>query len=189
MKIILILGASLFALSACGTAVDTDADNAAANVTADNSAMIDVAEPDATVVPAPAAYLAMAGAGDMFEIESSKALLATSKDEATRKFAQMMIDNHTASTAKLMGAAKTDAITPPAVAMNPAQAKMIADIKAASAETVDKIYLDHQRTAHGEALTLHQGFATGGTTAALKAAAGEIVPVVEAHITDLVKMP
>lgn len=135
-----------------------------------------------------AEYVAQAGAGDLWEIESSKALLAKSKDAKVRAFAEMMIDNHGKSTAKVKAAATSAGIEAPAPKLAPEQEKMLADIKAADAASIDKIYLDHQKTAHGAALALHQGYAASGEAVALKQAAAEIVPVVEAHRAELGKL-
>ncbi len=133
-------------------------------------------------------YVAQAGAGDLWEIESSKALLAKSKDAKVRAFADMMIDNHGKSTAKVKAAAASAGVEAPAPKLAPDQEKMLADIKAADAAGIDKIYLDHQKTAHGAALALHQGYAASGEAVQLKQAAAEIVPVVEAHRAELGKL-
>jgi putative membrane protein len=135
-----------------------------------------------------AEYVAQAGAGDLWEIESSKALLAKSKDAKVRAFAEMMIDHHGKSTAKVKAAAASAGVEAPAPKLTPDQEKMLADIKAADAASIDKIYLDHQKTAHGAALALHQGYAASGEAVALKQAAAEIVPVVEAHRAELGKL-
>ena len=144
---------------------------------------------DAPTTPVDAvSYIAKAGAGDMWEIESSKALLAKSTNADVKAFAQMMIDHHGKSTAKVKAAAAEAKMTVTPPKLDPAQQTMLDEIKAADAADIDALYLADQKSAHDAALALHQRYATGGDTASLKTAAAEIVPVVEAHRTELSKM-
>lgn len=66
---------------------------------------------------------------------------------------------------------------------------MLDEIKAAPADRVDAVYLAHQKMAHQQALMVHQSYAEGGDTPALKTAAAAIVPVVEQHLATLMKKP
>ena len=185
------IGAAAIAaiVAGCGGPDTRDEEQAAAS--ADTASMAPEPAP-AAATPAAAVstadYVAQAGAGDLWEIESSKALLAKSKDAKVRAFAEMMIDNHGKSTAKVKAAAASAGVEAPAPKLAPDQEKMLADIKAADAAGIDKIYLDHQKTAHGSALALHQGYAASGEAVQLKQAAAEIVPVVEAHRAELGKL-
>lgn len=174
-------------LSACGTG-DTEAP--AADTTTTESTMESTAAPAATPgAPTDAAgYVAKAGAGDLWEIESSKALLAKSGRDDVKAFAQMMIDNHGESTAKVKAAAETASVAVPRAALDADQQRMLDEIKAADAATIDAVYIRHQQAAHDAALALHRSYATGGDTPSLKAAAGEIVPVIEKHIAELKKL-
>lgn len=150
------------------------------------------AQPDASATPVAvtdaASYISKAGAGDMWEIESSKALLAKSTNADVKKFAQMMIDDHGKSTAKVKAAAAAAKLTVTSPKLDPDQQKMLDEIKAADAKSIDALYLAHQKAAHDAALALHQGYAAGGDTDSLKKAAAEIVPVVETHRTELGKL-
>lgn len=198
MKKINLLTASIALLAGCSpnTADDTtptgnvesEGGMASENVAA-QPATGDMAATDSMAVPTDAAgYAAMAGASDMFEIESSKAAMAKSNNADLDKFAQMMIDNHTQSTAKLTAAAKAANITMAPPMLNQMQQRMLDDIKNADAASVDRIYWQHQKAAHDMALKLHQGYASNGDNAELKKVAGEIVPVIEKHIAELGRM-
>ncbi|KTR83897.1 hypothetical protein NS277_07490 [Novosphingobium barchaimii] len=134
-------------------------------------------------------YLTKAGAGDLFEIESSRAILAKNPDKKVRDFAQTMIDAHTRSTAKLKAGANAAGLTvaPPKLD-NDQQAKLDA-IKSAGGAAAISTYLSAQREAHAAALALHQGYAASGDTPQLKSAAAEIAPVVQHHIDMLAKLP
>lgn len=178
-----------FALAACSGA-DDNAPQETATVT--EATVPEAAAPPLTDAPATpvdaAGYIAKAGAGDMWEIESSKALLAKSTNAGVKAFAQMMVDNHGKSTAKVKAAATEAKITVTPPKLDAAQQAMLDEIKAADASSIDAVYLAHQKAAHDAALALHQGYAAHGDTESLKKAAGEIVPVVEAHRTELSKL-
>ena len=192
MKILFILAAGASLLTACsGNTADQVAEtevptNDATAVSADPIAVADASSANA---PADAAgYAAKAGASDMWEIESSRALLAKSADADVKKFAQMMVDHHSESTGKVKAAAQRANIILAPAAMDSMQQEMLNEIKNADAATIDQIYIKHQKTAHDAALKLHQGYAAKGDNADLKKAASEIVPVVQRHITELGKM-
>lgn len=183
-----ILLAATAMLAACNSP-ETETTPVAADTAATDTGMEAPAPAGAPGAPTDAAgYVAKAGAGDMWEIESSRALLAKSKRADVKAFAQMMIDNHGKSTAKIKAAAGSASIeaTPPT--LDPDQQKMLDDIKNADAATIDGVYLRHQKTAHDAALALHRAYSTNGDTDSLKKAAGEIVPVVETHIAELQKL-
>lgn len=194
MKTFPIIGVALV-LAACGAndTADTNADdtnNAAADTTMANGTNMATDSAAMSGMPTDAAgYLAMAGAGDLWEIESSKAFMAKSENADLEKFAQMMIDNHTQSTEKLKAAATAANLTPPAPKLDAEQQRMLDEIKAAGRSNVDEVYKRHQATAHQKTLALHQGYAANGDNEALKKAAGEIAPVVQKHITELGQMP
>jgi putative membrane protein len=194
MRTYLIGIATTAALAACNgpsanEAATTDA-NEMGSGSMTSSATNNAMSPPIADAPTDAAgYLAKAGAGDLFEIESSNAVLAKTGSAGVKTFARMMIDHHTKSTEKLKAAAKTDGVPVSPPTLDPLQQSMLDEIKAASADTIDAVYKAHQAKAHSAALTLHQGYAAQGDKPALKKAAGEIVPVVQKHIEELGKLP
>jgi len=177
-----------FLLAACGSNNDTAPPPETASV--DQTAPSDMIEPAGTpATPVDAAgYISKAGAGDLWEIESSRALLAKSTNADVKAFAQMMIDDHGKSTAKVKAAATAAKIDVAAPKLDVDQQKMLDEIKAADAAGIDAIFLAHQATAHDAALALHKDYAASGDTPALKTAAAEILPVVEAHRAELTKL-
>lgn len=178
-----------FLLAACGGPKDDTAPTSDTAVVDENVAANDVpAAPAGPVTVDAAGYISKAGAGDLWEIESSKALLAKSANADVKKFAQMMIDHHGKSTAKIKAAAAEAKLEVAPPKLDTDQQKMLDDIKAADAASIDAVYLAHQKMAHDAALALHQGYAAGGDTASLKKAASEIVPVVESHRSELGKL-
>jgi len=184
------LGTALLALAGCG---ETAEESAPPTNSPTAAAPASVGTPGAPMAaPATAAqsaaYVAKAGAGDLWEIESSKALLAKSDNSEVRKFAQMMIDQHGQSTAKTKAAAAAAKVDVAAPQLDPAQQTMLDEIKQADAGAIDAIYLRHQRAAHDAALALHRAYSEDGDTESLKTAAREIVTVVEMHRSRLDKL-
>lgn len=52
------------------------------------------------------AYVIAAGASDLYEITSSRAILASAQNADVGRFAQMMIDDHVITTHDVMAAAR-----------------------------------------------------------------------------------
>jgi putative membrane protein len=65
---------------------------------------------------------------------------------------------------------------------------MLADLRHARGRARDRTYLDQQRQAHAEALSLMQDYAATGSARPLRRAAGDIAPVVQHHIDMLSHM-
>lgn len=194
MKPIYAAAICLLALTACNR-TDGDGADASTNMTTDtieseNSAAIDTANATmatggAGTTTDPATYVQMAGASDMFEIESSRAIIGKTKNADVRAFANMMIDEHTKSTAKIKQAAGAQGVPVGTLQLMADQERMLDDIKSADAAMADRTYLANQRTAHTAALALHQGFSQAPSSGQLGQAAGEIAPVVQRHLTEL----
>lgn len=188
-------GAALAACLLAAACNDKQAGTPTSDALDANSMTTNVADTTPTAdmaAPAPmtaSGYLAMAGAGDLFEIESSRAVMAKIDDKAIKDFAQMMIDAHSQSTEKLKAAATKAGLTVAPPTLNPDQQAKLDAIKAATGNAAVTAYIAAQRDAHAAALSLHQGYSQGGDTPALKTAAGEIVTVVQHHIEMLAKLP
>lgn len=148
-------------------------------------AAVMAATPVAAQTMAPKDYVAQAGAGDQYEIQSSRLLLQSTKNPQLRSFAQMMIAHHNKSTADVKAAAMRAKLRPAPPKLMPMQADMIAQLRAQTGTARDTLYVTQQKTAHDQALTLHRSYAETGTAAPLKTAAAKIVPVVEQHIATL----
>ncbi len=140
--------------------------------------------PGATPMPAGQTstpdYVNGAAAADMFEIEASKIAAARSQNGEIRAFAEMMIAEHTASSARLSEAAQSAGVSVPS-ALDDMHRSKLETLNAADDAGFDALYIDQQVAAHDAALALHRDYAAGGPDAALKAIATEMVPKVEAH--------
>jgi len=147
-----------------------------------------LAAPALAQVQTPAEYVATAGASDLYEITSSRVVLETTQDARIREFAQMMIDHHTKSTADVKAAASRSRVRPAPPQLNPTQAELVTELRAETGAARDKAYIAQQKASHNQALAVQKAYATEGTAPALKAAAGQIVSVVQSHIQMLMAM-
>ncbi|MEH3041763.1 MAG: DUF4142 domain-containing protein [Sphingomonas paucimobilis] len=143
------------------------------------------AAPAFAQAPAPATYVAKAGASDLYERTSSQMVLQSTKDAKIRDFATMMLRDHAKSTADVKRAATASRVAVPAPKLEPAQAQMVAELRRATGAQRDRLYVTQQRTAHQQALALHSGYARNGTAAPLKTVAAATAPVVQHHIEML----
>jgi putative membrane protein len=145
----------------------------------------------ATMAPTPNTampYMAAAASSDQFEIQSSQVALQKSQNAETRRYAQMLIDHHTQTSATLMQAAQQAGMSPPPPVLMPRHAAMLRTIEAAPAARFDRVYFGAQVPAHAEALALHQNYASNGDTPALQQAASAAAPFVQQHLTEAQQM-
>lgn len=175
MKQILLVASATALLAACGSMPSGEAAPIAEAARAQSA-------------PSSADYAMMAASSDQYEIQSSRLVLETSQDAGLRRFAEMMVEHHTMTTATLMRAVQADGMTPPPTALDVAKAGMIRDLRAATGQARDDLYKQQQVMAHREALGLHAAYAEGGASAALKMVAAAAVPIVSRHYNMIVGM-
>ena len=128
-------------------------------------------------------YLAMAASSDLFEIQSGQLAQQMSQNPAVRQMGAQLVADHTNSTNMLVAAAQAAGITPPPPVMLPADQAMLDQLRAAgSGPSFDMAFRDIQIQAHTKALALHQNYAAQGDVPQLRTTAGQIVPVIQAHL-------
>jgi len=181
-------------LAACGpkteqaadSAVNTtgeamsDAGNAASNA-------LDAAGDALQPTPSGQTFADTAAKSDAFEIAAAKLAKTNASSPKVKAFADDMIKAHTDSTAKIKAAAAkaSPAITPDPT-LTGEQNDDLADLAKLKGADFDKAYIDGQIDAHDDALELMENFAKDGDVPSLKAAAGEIAPIVKGHL-DMAK--
>lgn len=133
-------------------------------------------------------YVMKAGAGDLYEKESSRLLLTSTGNARLKQFAQMMVRDHTKSTADVTAAARQANVKVAPPKLDAVQARNMAALRAAKGPARDTLYVTQQKAAHQMALQLHSGYAANGTAAPLKAVAAQVAPVVQTHIDELAAM-
>jgi putative membrane protein len=134
-------------------------------------------------------FVEAAAVSDMYEVEAGKIALQRSSDAGIKAFAQKMVDAHTQTTAELKATlTKINAtVTPPSTLDNRRQG-MIDELRGAKDADFDGRYLAQQVDAHNEALTLMQGYAKSGDTAAVKTFANKTSKAVQMHLNMAQKL-
>jgi putative membrane protein len=126
-------------------------------------------------------FVSNASQSDMYEIQAGQIAATRAKSADVKAFGKSMVTQHTAM-ANEMKPLITAAGQTPADKLDERRQGFIDNLKSASDADFDKTYIDQQVAAHGEALTLMQGYADGGGDAGLKAGAAKAVPKVQMHL-------
>lgn len=124
---------------------------------------------------------------NMFEIESSKLALQKSKSDEVKKFAQMMIDDHTKAGVKLSAVLKKDGDAAPPKELAPKHAAAMKMLGSLDGADFDAAYVSLQHAGHMEAVAAFRTYAAKPDDKALGAFAKETLPTLEMHL-DHVKM-
>jgi putative membrane protein len=123
----------------------------------------------------------------MFEIETSKLALYKATMPSVKTYAQMMIDEHTKSTAELKPAAQAAGIPVPAALPADKQAKVDA-LRGLSGAEFDRQYLADQRSGHQETLAKVNSYLASAAAGPLKDHASKVTGVVQKHLNSLEKI-
>jgi putative membrane protein len=171
-------------IAACG---GPENENAA---TASKSAVTNGAPPGEA--PAPAnpqptnalQYVALASAGDMFEIQSARIALQKSPSAEVRGLAQMILADHQRSSSQLgqAGAQAQPPITPAPV-LSPSQQASIEALQRAQGAAFDREWLHQQIAAHQQALDLAAAYARRGDSEPLRGHAAASIAPIQTHLT------
>jgi putative membrane protein len=127
--------------------------------------------------------------GDLFEIESAKLAQQKAQNADVKRFAQMMIDDHTQSSAKLQQALKAGNLsaTPPKT-LDSRHSQALDQLNKTPAGQFDQAYLQSQVQGHREMLALNQTYSQTGDNSALKQFSAQAIPVVQKHLSELQQM-
>jgi putative membrane protein len=134
-------------------------------------------------------FVAAAATSDMYEVTAGKIAMQRATSPAVKEFAQMMVDAHTKTTAKLKGiiAENKIAAMPPAHVDNRRQG-MLDNLRGASMNDFDHRYITQQVAAHTEADILFKGYAKDGDNAAVKEFAGTTDKDIKMHLSMAKKL-
>lgn len=182
MKKIALFPLAAFAVAACQQensppAVDAVQDKTAAVVGQTSAATLGAN----TVM----GYVPNAAMGDMYEIQAAEIALEKSKNAGVRDLATMIRTDHTAASQAFKPLAREAA---PEVelptALDERRQGMIDNLRSASPDDFDRVYLDQQVAAHQEAVTLHRGFSDNADAPAVAGHARTVLPKIEAHLAE-----
>lgn len=133
-------------------------------------------------------YTKMAASSDMFEIESSRVAMDKARNAGIKSMAQMLVRDHTNSSAQLMAAARASGVRPMAPMMMPMHKQMLAELRRTSMADFDRMWLTQQVKAHEMALALHSNYASSGDAQPLRTTAAAAAPAVEMHLAEARRM-
>jgi putative membrane protein len=176
-------GCSLaLALGACQqeTGGAPDQQNQAANAVQDHAAGV-----TGTVAgPAGAAtaetFVTNAAIGGMYEVEAGRIAAQRSTNPRIKALGEMMITDHSKAGDELKAVAQTANLTVP-TALDQRHQGLIDNLRGATDQDFDRVYLQQQEAAHNETAALLETWGRTGDNDALKAWAAKTLPVVRAH--------
>jgi putative membrane protein len=134
------------------------------------------------------AFVTNACIGDLYEIEAGRIAAERANSESVRMFGAMMVEHHTTATHQMQSALMSSEVTrdepnlTPAMELDDRRNGMLIHLREAPDDQFDKMYLDQQRMAHKETITLHEGYAENGGNPQLRSLAVSGLPMVRRHL-------
>lgn len=125
-----------------------------------------------------------AAEGGMAEVELSKLAQTKSQNADVKKFAQMMITDHTKANTELKALAAKKNVTLP-TALSSSHKSTLDKLGTLSGADFDKAYVDAMVSDHDGAVSLFQTEGDGGTDPDLKAFAAKTLPTLKGHQTAI----
>lgn len=186
----LLIAGPVFAQSSTAPTNDgtTKSDTQSTSPGTKSPATPNTANPAASGKPAPVIstkdFVTKAAQSDMFEVQSSQLIVKGGvKDEATKSFAQHMIEDHTKTSKELkqqLQSSKTGATVPKS--MSKSQEKMLTELKALKGDAQAAEYRKEQVSAHEKAVDMFRAYSNTGDDEGLRKWAGDTLPALEDHL-------
>jgi putative membrane protein len=126
-------------------------------------------------------FLMEAAQGGMAEVELSRIALQKTENEEIRRFAQMMIDEHTAANAELEQIAASKNMAMP-TEMSKKHRDAMEKLNGLSGAEFDRAYMKQMVKDHQATVKLFEKQADRGTDADLKAFAAKTLPNLREHL-------
>ena len=173
-------------LQACsGNKTASNSDSTATKT--DSSTVTTVKTDSSAMVMADTTFAAKAAVGGMAEVALGKMAASKGADSKVKDFGKMMVMDHGKANNELMGIAKTKNIVLPAGLDAEHQAKSDS-LSKLSGKDFDMAYVNAMIEGHKKTLALMQSEANNGKDAELKAFAAKTAPVVQMHLTEIMKI-
>jgi putative membrane protein len=185
INLLLVIAAVATFLQACsGNKAASTSDST--TVKTDSSVTAVKTGSSATVLP-DTVFAAKAAVGGMTEVALGKMAVAKSNDSKIKDFGKMMVTDHSKANAELMSIAKTKNLTLPAGLDAEHQAKSDS-LSKLSGKDFDEAYVNTMIDGHKRTLALMQSEANNGKDTELRAFAAKTAPVVQMHLTAIMKV-
>jgi len=180
-----LLFAALLA-AGCDTSVNTTTNNAANKVIVSNTntmtnmpANSNVSSANANAAGDP--FLTEAASGGMAEVELGKIASSKAQNAEVKKFAEMMVTDHTKGNDELKALAVKKNVTVPATPMAKHQA-VIQKLQGLSGAEFDKAYVDDMLEDHEKDVAEFEKQSTSNPDADVKAFAAKMLPTLKKHL-------
>jgi putative membrane protein len=161
--------------------------NSDSTATADSSKVTTVRTDSSATAMADTTFASKAAVGGMAEVALGKMAAAKGTDAKVKGFGKMMVMDHGKANAELMSIAKAKNIVLPTGLDAEHQAKSDS-LSKLSGKDFDKAYVQTMVEGHKKTLALMQSEASGGKDTELKAFAAKTAPVVQMHLTEILKI-
>jgi putative membrane protein len=179
-----VTAAGLF--QACsGSKASSTSDSSSAG--SDSSKVTGVKPDSSTTVLPDTAFASKAAVSGMAEVALGKMAAAKGADSKVKDFGKMMVTDHGKANAELMSIAKSKNIMLPAALDLEHRAKSDS-LSKLSGKDFDVAYVKAMIEGHKKTLALMQSEASGGKDTELKAFAAKTAPVVQMHLTEIMKI-
>jgi putative membrane protein len=186
VNLLFVAAAAAGMLQACsGSKASSSSDSSA--TTTDSSKVTTVQTDSSASVMADTAFASKAAISGMAEVALGKMAASKGTDSKVKDFGKMMVMDHGKANAELMSIAKAKNITLPAGLDAEHQAKSDS-LSKLSGKDFDRGYVQVMIEGHQKTLALMQSEASGGQDAQLKAFAAKTAPVVQMHLTQIMKI-
>jgi putative membrane protein len=173
-------------LQACSGSKTASSSDSTATVT--DSTKVTTAQPDSSAtILADTTFAAKAAVGGMAEVALGKMAGAKGADSKVKDFGNMMVMDHGKANAELTSIAKAKNIMLPAGLDAEHQAKSDS-LSKLSGKDFDRAYVNAMIDGHKKTLALMQSEASNGKDTELKAFAAKTAPVVQMHLTEIMKI-
>jgi len=128
-------------------------------------------------------FINAAGPSDQFELQTSQIALERSRRADVRAYAQMMIDQHTASAQQLtlLAGAKGATVSQ---GLDPTQERLLAAVRSAGPSGFDRTYLNGQVLGHTATVMTYNDEISGGVDPDTKALAQQTLPMIQQHLQE-----
>jgi len=117
-----------------------------------------------------------------FEIQSSQLALDKSKNDAIRRFAQRMIDDHTKIGDELKATLQQANLPQPSAQLSEQDRALLTKLKIERQAAFDRNYVADQVKGHMQAVHLVGLYAKDGTNPVLKELAAKTLPMLQEHL-------
>jgi putative membrane protein len=142
----------------------------------------------AMATPSTSTFLTNTAVANLFEIESSKAALAKTKNDKIKAFANLMVTDHTGAGTKFKQAVTDAKLTPPAEKLDAKHQALLDDLKKKDGAAFDTAYVKAQHDGHVETVAMFEAYAKGGDNARMKQFANEMLPTLKTHLDQVSKL-